>query len=264
MNSKIIKGRLEFSEENYENALNYFNQVSEDDEDYMYVLIFKITCLMELEKYDQALFLIESVLNEAPEDELLVYEKIRCHIALNEKDEAFAALKTFENLISGDDKRMILSVSKFYKQLDDYENALKFCNHALNLDENFEEAVREKAMIGMRINDYEMINSSADKLFDIIGNNGIEMVVIFLLKLYISRFDDCLSIIDGLEGELEEDTIKMFKLTVLKELSAKVDAELYLDEDVEISIDEAIGLMKDYDDNGVDRGIIHGVNFKIM
>ena len=86
MNSKIKKGRVKFNDENYEEALKYFNEVSEDDEDYMYVLIFKITCLMELERYDKALFLIESLLREDPEDELLLYEKIRCHIALNEKD----------------------------------------------------------------------------------------------------------------------------------------------------------------------------------
>ena len=41
MNSKIKKGRVKFNDANYEEALNYFNQVSEDDEDYTYVIIFK-------------------------------------------------------------------------------------------------------------------------------------------------------------------------------------------------------------------------------
>lgn len=75
MNSKITKGRTEFNDENYEEALKYFDEVREDDEDYMYVLMFKITCLMELERYDKALFLIESLLAEDPEDEFLLYEK---------------------------------------------------------------------------------------------------------------------------------------------------------------------------------------------
>ena len=34
MNSKIDKGRIEFNDENYETALKYFDEVSEDDEDY--------------------------------------------------------------------------------------------------------------------------------------------------------------------------------------------------------------------------------------
>ena len=40
MNAKIKKGRIEFNDENYESALKYFDEVGEDDEDYMYVLIF--------------------------------------------------------------------------------------------------------------------------------------------------------------------------------------------------------------------------------
>ena len=44
MDSKINKGRIEFNDENYEKALTYFDAVGEDDEDYDYVLIFKITC----------------------------------------------------------------------------------------------------------------------------------------------------------------------------------------------------------------------------
>ena len=99
MNSKINKGRLQFNDENYEKALNYFDEVDEDDEDYDYVLIFKISCLMELERYDKALFLIDSLLGEDSGDELLLYEKIRCHIALDEKIEALDTLKEFEKVI---------------------------------------------------------------------------------------------------------------------------------------------------------------------
>lgn len=264
MNSKIKKGRMKFNDENYEEALRYFNQVSEDDEDYMYVLIFKITCLMELERYDKALFLIESLLREDPEDELLLYEKIRCHIALCENTEALATLKVFENIISPDDKRMILCVSKFYKLLGDYANALKYCNDALQIDENFEDAVREKSLIGIGLNDHEMIDSSADKLSEIIGHHGMGMISVFLLKLYISKFDDCISIIENLEGDFKNDTLQMFKSIVYKELCEKFGVNLHVVGDVEISIDEAIRLLKNYAENGVDSGSINGVGFVIM
>ncbi len=264
MNSRIKKGRVEFNDENYEEALKYFDEVSEDDEDFMYVLIFKITCLMELERYDKALFLIESLLKEDSKDELLLYEKIRCHIALNEKIEALTTLKIFENVISSDDKRMVLCVAKFYKILGEYGDALKFCNEALKIDENFEEAVREKSLISIGLNDHEMINSCADKLSEIIGYRGMGMVSVFLLKLYISRFDDCLFIVENLEDDFKDDTLLMLKSIVYKEFCEKLGVNLHVWGEVEISIDEAINLLKDYKENGIDSGIIKGVDFKIM
>jgi tetratricopeptide (TPR) repeat protein len=264
MNSKITKGRVEFNDENYEKALEYFDEVSEDDEDYMYVLIFKISCLMELERYDKALFLIESLLKEDGEDELLLYEKIRCHIALNEKDEALDTLKVFERIISHDNKRMVLAVAKFYKMLGDYPNALKFCNMSLDLDGCFEEAIREKSFIAVELDDMDMVNSCADKLLEIFDNKGSGMISVFLLKLYAGKFDDCMDIANNLGGDFKEDTILMLKSVVYKVFSEHLGVDILLTSDVEIPIDEAIALLKDYDENGISMGVIHGVGFKIM
>lgn len=263
MNSKIKKGRVEFNDENYEEALRYFNQVSEDDEDYTYVLIFKITCLMELERYDKALFLIESLLREDPEDELLLYEKIRCHIALGENAEALVSLKVFEKLIASDDKRMLLCVSKFYKLLGDYENALKYCNGALKIDENFEDAIREKSLIAIGLDDHELVNSTADRLSQIIGSHGMGMISVFLLKLYVSNFDDCISIIENLEEDFRGDTLLMLKSVVYKQFCETLGVNLHVNGDVEIPVDEAIGLLREYDSAGVDSGVIGGVEYKI-
>lgn len=264
MNSKITKGRKEFNEENYEKALNYFDEVSEEDEDYMYVLIFKISCLMELERYDKALFLIESLLMEEGNDELLLYEKIRCHIALNEKEEALNALKVFENIISLDDKRIVLCVSKFYRILDENERALKFCNIALDMDECFEDAIREKSFIAIELGDRDMINSCADKLSEIFDYSGSGMIDVFLLKLYLGKFDDSISIVNDLKDDLKEDTITLLKFIIYTAFSQHLGVVVYLSGDVEISIDDAIGLLREYDEKGVRTGIIDGVGFKIM
>lgn len=264
MDSKIKKGRIEFNNENYEKALKYFDEVREDDEDYMYVLIFKITCLMELERYDRALFLIESLLKEDPNDELLLYEKIRCHIALNENKEALSSLKVFEKLIDMSNKRMVLVVSKFYRILGDCDNALKFCNKSLEIDESFDEAVREKSLIGMDLDDYEMIDDCADKLSEIIGNRGMGMISVFLLKLYVSKFEDCILIIGNLEDDFKDDTIEMLKSIVYKEWSEKLGVNIHLNEEIEVQIDDAISILRDYDENGCDEGTISGVAFKVM
>lgn len=263
MDSKINKGRIEFNDENYETALRYFDEVSEDDEDYMYVLIFKITCLMELERYDKALFIIESILREDPEDELLLYEKIRCHIALGENKEALNTLKDFENVISADDKQMLLAVSKFYNKLDRFDDALRFCEMALEVDGYFEEAVREKSFIAVEMDDVEMIDWCAERLLKICSCDDTGLVSVFLLKLYIGKFDDCLGVVNSLEGNFKDDTILMLKSIVYKVFSDQLGVNIHLYGDVDVPLEKAIALLKDYAENGINCGNVCGVEFRI-
>ncbi len=264
MNSKITKGRNEFNDENYEKALKYFDEVREDDEDYMYVLMFKITCLMELERYDKALFLIESLLAEDPEDEFLIYEKIRCQIALKENDDALKTLKTFEKYVSSDNKRMVLAISKFYRILGDLDSALKYCNYALEIDWAFEDAINEKSLIAINLDDKDMINSCADNLLEVIGEGSVSMISIFLLKLYVGKFDDCLDIINRLDDEFDDEFRNSLKFVVYREFSENLGVEIRLNEEAEIPVEEAISLLKDYNEHGVNMGVIRGVAFKII
>ena len=109
-----------------------------------------------------------------------------------------------------------------------------------------------------------MINSCADRLCEIISNRGMGMAFVFLLKLYVSRFDDCLLIIDYMGDEFNDDTLERFKSIVFKELCETLDVNLHVVGEAEISVDEAIRLLMDYDETGVDSGRINGVAFKIM
>lgn len=264
MNSKIAKGRNEFNDENYEEALKYFDEVREDDDDYMYVLMFKITCLMELEKYDKALFLIESLLSEDPEDEFMLYEKIRCQIALNENEEALKTLKVFEKYVSTDNKRMVLAISKFYRALGDLDSALKYCNYALEIDKTFEDAIHEKSLLAIDLNDRNLIDSCADALLEVIERDSVRMVLAFLLKLYVGNFEDCLNIINELGDEFDDEFRNTLKFVVYREFSENLGVEIRLNEEAEIPVEEAISLLKDYKECGVSMGIIRGVAFKIM
>lgn len=264
MNSKIAKGRVEFNDENYESALRYFDEVMEDDEDYMYVIMFKITCLMELERYDKALFLIESLLIEDPEDEFLLYEKIRCQIALNEMDDALKTLKVFEKFLNPDNKMMVLAVSRFYKIMGDLDNALKYCNYALEIDETFEEAIHEKSLIAIDLDDKDMIDSCANNLLEVIENDSVGMVTVFLLKLFVGKFEDCLNIINCLGDDFDDEFRQMLKYVVFKEFSEKLGVEICLNDDEEIPVDDAISLLRHYNDYGVKTGVINGVVFKII
>lgn len=264
MDSKIDRGRIEFNDENYEKALAYFDAVDETDENYDYVLIFKITCLMELERYDKALFLIDSVLNEDPDDELFMYEKIRCHIALSERDEALKTLKRFEKIVSKDDKRILLDVARFYKMLDEFKIGLNFCNMALAIDENFEDALYEKALIAISLNNDEIINNCANKLLSIESEDKYRILPIFYLKLYSGNFRDCVDIVDSLKYEFKDETCMMFKTIIFNQLCESLGVNLHLVEGEDISLDEAIGLLLDYGEKGINHGIVNDVSFIIM
>ena len=264
MNSEIDKGRIEFNDENYEKALTYFDAVEEDDEDYDYVLIFKITCLMELEKYDKALFLIDSLLAEDGEDELLLYEKVRCHIALDEKSEALRTLRKFEHIAPKDNKNMILDIARFYKFLGEYERALRLCNMALYVDDDFEEAIYEKALVALAVDKEEIVDNCANRLLDLAEGDQYKILPIFLLKVYCAKFEDCVNIIDDLEDKFQDETCDMLRTVVYNQLCEKLDVNIHLTEDIDLSVDEALALLLDYEQTGIKYGIINDVNFIIM
>ncbi|WP_298501457.1 tetratricopeptide repeat protein [uncultured Methanobrevibacter sp.] len=264
MDSKINRGRMEFSDENYEKALLYFDAVDESDEDYDFVLIFKITCLMELERYDKALFLIDSLLGEEPDNELLMYEKIRCHIALSEKVEALDTLKKFEKIMASDDKRMMLDAARFYKILGDFKNALRFCNMALEVDENFEDALYEKSLIGLSLNNDDIINNCADKLLLITGGDKYRILPVFYLKLYSGKFRDCVEIVDELGSEIKDETRIMIQSVIYSQLCESLGVNIHLVDGEDIGIGDAIELLLDYKENGTDHGIVNDIGFIIM
>lgn len=264
MNSKINKGREQFNDENYEKALTYFDSISDDDEDYDYVLIFKITCLMELERYDKALFLIDSLLAEQSDSEFLCYEKVRCHIALGEKQEAFVALKKLERVIDNDNKQVIFDIARFYKSLNDFKNALIFCNRALAIDGNFEEALYEKSLIGIALENDEIVNNATDKLLSISGGVQSKIIPVFLLKLYLGKYGECVDIVDNYLYDLDVEESEMLKTVVFNQLCDYLDVNIHLTEEIDLSINDAIDLLMKYDKNGVRYGVINDAGYMIM
>ena len=264
MDSKINKGRIEFNDENYEKALNYFDAVDEDDEDYDYVLIFKITCLMELEKYDKALFLIDSLLAEDGDEELLLYEKVRCHIALEEKPEALDALKRLERVMPKDNKNMMLDVARFYKFVGEYKSALVFCNSALSVDEDFEDAIYEKALVAVAMGNDEIVDNCANRLLDIFDGDKFEILPIFQLKLYCGKFQDCVDIINDLEDKFRDETCDMLRTVVYNQLCEKLDVNIHVAEDIGLSVGEALEILLEYEQTGIKNGIVNDVEFIIV
>ena len=264
MDSKINKGRIEFNDENYEGALTYFDAVDEDDEDYDYVLIFKITCLMELERYDKALFLIDSLLAEDDEDELLLYEKIRCHIALDERPEALDTLRKFEHIMPKDSKNMMLDVARFYKFLGEFKSALRFCNMALSVDCDFEEALYEKSLIAIAMDNFEIADNSANKLLELADDDGYKVIPVFLFKLYCGKFRECTLLIDELEFKFRDETCDMLRTVLYNQLCETLKVNVHLADDIVLPVGEALELLLEYERTGVNKGNVNGVDFTIM
>lgn len=183
---------------------------------------------------------------------------------MDETENALKTLKTFEKFITTDNKRLVLAISKFYRILGDLDNALKYCNCALEIDSTFEDAINEKSLIAIDLDDNAMIDSCANDLLEVIESGSVRMVSVFLLKLYVGNFDDCLNIVNCLGVDFDEEFRQMLKFVVFKEFSEKLGVEIRLNDEAEIPVEEAISLLKDYDECGVRRGVIHGVGFIIV
>ena len=70
---------------------------------------------------------------------------------------------------------------------------------------------------------------------------------IFLLKLYSGKYKDCVGIVDDYECQFEDETCLMLKTIVFKQLREKLDVNIHLNGDADISVSEAIDLLFEYE-----------------
>lgn len=263
MNLNIEKGKKEYDEKNYRGALIHFEKVSSDDENYAQVIIYKINSLMALKEYQKCLKFINSLIEEHPYEAVFWYEKIRCHIFLNQDEKALKALLEFERLIDSDDKYFVLSVAKFYDLLNDSQNALKYCNKAIELDEDYEEAFQVKSQIAGSIDDVEMVGECAEKLISLANGNIIKLMLPFLLHLLVGNFKRSYEIVPMMEG-LDDEHQEMLKGAIYAQMSEDLDVEIRLSYPVPADVDEILDLMFKYKYGGVKSGTFKGVGYIIV
>ena len=87
---------------------------------------------------------------------------------------------------------------------------------------------------------------------------------IFTWKLMDKQYDDCLDIVAEISDNLDPEIIEMLKCGILNRMFEDNDVRLFFSNPPEVTIDEAISLMKKYFDSGVDSGEIHGVRYGIF
>lgn len=263
MNSNIINGKREYDEKNYGEALKYFDRVSSSDEDYSYMLIYKINSLMELEEYEKCLKLLNSLIEDMPYDRLLWYEKIRCHIFLKQEKNAFRSLSEFERLIDEDDKYFTLSVAKFYDVLGDSESALKFCNRALEIDENYEEALQQKAQIACLNKNEDLMMECSEKLIELAKGDIIKLMLPFLLNLFSGNYIRAYEIIPMMD-EIDDEHSELLKSAIYQHMVDDLKLEIRLTSPAEWHVDDALKLLFKYKYEGIEAGIFKGVGYFIV
>ena len=142
---EIIKGKQEFNNGNYEKALGHFENVGEDDEFYGYAQLFCANCLMELKRYDDALKIVNVLILQNPYNKLAWFNKVLCYIFSDDEQNALNIMDDVISVVDMGDKYDLVFLAKLYKLLHCYDDALRYCNMALEIDGEFREALYEKS-----------------------------------------------------------------------------------------------------------------------
>lgn len=262
LNLEIEKAKQEFDEKNYEKALEILDG-AEADEDYLKLaILLKIASLMGLKRYDECISVIDSCIEEFPHDDFLWSRKVECHYFMDDEENAVKSLGELERIANKDDKYSLVFLAEEFILLNNYEKAIKYCDMALDIDRDFVDAHRQKAMAASAIKDHEMMNDCADRLLELYENEFSRAMIPLMLKLFSGRYGDCLDIINGVES-LDDAHSDMLKGIVYNAIVDDLNVEIRTSAPVELTIDEVLNLLFEYYYGGVDCGEINGVMYLI-
>lgn len=265
VNENIKKGKQEFKKRNYKKALKLFENVRRDDEDYEFSLLYRISCLMALNEYGDALKFIDFLIEKYPQEDLLWHDKVTCHVFLNEDEKAGRALSELERLVDVEDKERLLRIAKLYNMVRDDENALKYCDMALEVDENYREALYEKTIVVARLKDYSLMNEVADRLVHVCGNDLLALMPAFLLRLFSKNYRGCVDLINSADvDEYSDGTVHDFKAGLYNKMCENLNAQILVMDSIDLPVDDALNLMLDFHESGKDHGEVNGVQYFIL
>ena len=202
MNSKIEEARKAFDDKNYSEALEILDGEEFDDAYLKLVFVIKMACLRNLNRYDDALRVIDVAIEKYPYYDFFWSHKIACHYFNDEKDEAIRSLAKLESMVDRDNNDSLVRLSTLFELVGDDENALKYCDMALAIDENYVDAVRQKAMIASSLKDEDMMSECADKLLELYDDDALKAMLPLMLKLFSKRYGDLSRVLVHLMGNV--------------------------------------------------------------
>ena len=265
MKSKFKQGIEEFENESYDCALKHFESIGQDDDDYEISLLYKISCLIHLKRYRQALSLSNRLIEKYPREFPLWFDKARCHILLKEYDEMESALNHLERIVDKTDKVDLLYMAKLYNYLHDNSKALEYVNMALEIDENYVDALDEKFLTAVQLRDKKSQEEAIVKLYDISDKRLIDSMPLFFMILLSKDYEGALDLLNEANVQKEDENyVELYKGAIYKHLTDDLNAQLMLDDNIELDVEDAIRIMLEFKENGTDHGQIHGVNYFVL
>ena len=265
MNSNIETGKSLFDKGNYKKALGYFQSIGKDDVDYAYAQVYQIYCLVQLKEYKRALKLINPMIEKDPYRELLWFNKVVCHISLNEDKQALKGLGELERIVDSDDKNSLLHVAKLYNLLNEFDKALLYCNKALDIDNNFKDALHEKSLVAIGRNDDKMINEIADCLLAISDGDIYNYLPAFLLKMFSKNYKGAYNIVVSCSRDgVSDDITILLKSVIYDKICDDLKVNILTNAMIELSIDDALKIMFDFMESGINSGNVGEVRYFVV
>lgn len=265
LNNHIENGKNEFDNGNYEKALDHFKLVNSNNEHYEYAQLFVANCLMELKRYDDSLDIVDKLISLNPYNKLAWFNRALCQIFLKDEEKALATIGEILRLIDLRSKYDLVFVAKLYMLLNIYDEALKFCDLALEIDENFKDALYEKSLVAMRLDDDELINDVSDRLLELSDGGPLGFMSVFIIKLFSKNYSACIDLINGLDGDkFDDEHIMMLKAMVYQQICEDLCVNLLVVNSEDFPLDDALDAMIDFVENKTDNGKINGVQYYII
>ena len=266
MNDKIEQGKSEFEKENYQKALDCFNQIQEGEECYLYAQLHKIDCLMQLKQYKEALEIIDMFIEDTSNVDVFWVEKVRCHLFLHEDAKARNALKELERLYGEDDAEGLVKIAKFYNILNENEKVIEYCDKALAVDENYEPALYEKLIAASALKDEKLIENVSNDILDVCDNTLLGIMPVFTVYMISKKYEKCFELVGNCElGDgIGEEYRLAFKSGLCQKLCEDLNVQIGTYEEVDWDIDTIFRILIDFKNNGVDHGEVDGVPYFIV
>ena len=262
LNLEIEKAKNEYDEKNYEMALEILDGIEDEGEYQKLAALIRIASLMALKRYDESLNIIDSSIEEYPYSEFLWSRKVECQYFKGDEKDAAKSLEELERIVNKDEKHALVFLAEEFELLDNHEKALKYCDMALEIDEDFEDAVRQKAMIASSLKDRDMMSDCADRLLKLYDDDIYKVMIPFMLKLFSGRYKDCLDIVNGV-NVLDDSQDEMFKGAIYKSMVEDLNIEIRTSAPIEMTVDEVLDLFFRYHYDGIGQGEIKGVRYLI-
>ena len=262
MNIEIEKAKNEFDAKHYEEALEILDGAEVEEEYQKLAMILRIASLMALNRYDEAISVINSGIEKFPYDDFLWTRKVECHHFNDDDEDAEKAMDELERIVNKDDKSDPVFLAEKFEMLNNHTKALKYCNMALDIDGDFVEAVRQKAMVASALKDHDMMSDCADRLLELYDDGFSKLMIPFMLKLFSGRYRDCFDIIKS-STVIDDEHDEMLKVAVYNSMLEDLKVEIRTSAPVELTIDEVLNLLFSYHYDGFEHGEIKGAKYLI-